>query len=210
MHFRKPILQLFIYCLILGSKVIFAHNPDSSNNIISKTESGQIILQINSSLTAFQQEIIYINGEGAYQSPEEFQNLVLNHFNASFSIIINEKDTLQFKNPQVFLGHETKLVTEIIGLPETVTAIHLKNELFKDIHNNQSVVIFLLDDFPKKKYTLNNTNKHQIAIELKDGKWMELKTVKTDFNFKYVAYIAIPVIALLVFFIVRKRKNISS
>ena len=210
MHYRKPKLQLFIFCLMLTSKILFAHNPDLSNIIISKTDSGQIILQINSSLTAFQQEVIYLNGEGAYQSPEDFQNLVLNHFNATFSIIVNERDTLQFKNPKVFLGHETKLVAEIIGLPETVTTIHLKNELFKDVHNNQSVVIFLLDDFPKEKYTLNKTNTHQIAIELKDGKWNELEIENTDSYFKYLEYAAIPAIVLLLFYVVRKRKNISA
>lgn len=210
MHYRKSIRQLFVFSLMFVGNLVCAHNPDLSNVIISKTDNGQIILQINSSLTAFQQEVIYSNGEGAYQSPEDFKNLVLNHFNTTFSIIINEKDTLQFKNPKVFLGHETKLVAEIIGLPETIKSIHLKNELFKDIHNNQSVVIFLLDDFPKEKYTLNNTNMHQIAIELKDGKWKELKTENVDFDIKYVPYLAILTLIGLLFYVVRKRKNMST
>ncbi|WP_158973636.1 hypothetical protein [Cellulophaga sp. L1A9] len=189
------------------SNVVFAHQPDLSNIIISKTANGQIILQINSSLTAFQQEVNYLNGEGAYKSPKEFRDLVLKHFKTSFYFIVNKKDTLQFKNPKVFLGHETKLVAEIIGLPDSIQTIHLKNELFKDIHNNQSVVIFLLDAFPKEKYFLDLKNNHEIHIELQNELWKKVDLKQTTFKSNYIMYTALLlIICLLLFFIVKKRK----
>lgn len=208
MLYKKPLLHIFLVCLILVSNVLFAHNPDLSNIIISKTNNGQVILQINSSLTAFQQEVNFINGEGFYKTPEEFKHLVINHFKKSFSIIINEKDTLQFKNPQVLLGHETKLVTEIIGLPGTVTSIRLQNNLFKNIYNNQSAVIFLLDGFPKEKYQLNKDNNHHIYIKLKDGIWNDLETEEASFKISYV-FISTALLAFLFYFI-RKRKMKST
>ncbi|MGR7813432.1 hypothetical protein [Lacinutrix undariae] len=208
MLYKKNIKPLLVLGVILISHITFAHQPDVSNIIISKTENGQIILQINSSLTAFQEEVIYKNGKGAYKTPEEFEALAIAHFNTSFSFIVNENDTLQFKNTKLFLGHETKLVTEIIGLPKTVNIIQLKNELFKDIHNNQSTVIFLLEGFPKEKHVLKQDNNHQIHLVLNDETWENTATLNAGFNPVYI--IIILGIAILFFIIKKKRKTIKS
>lgn len=207
MHYKKAVMKSFIFSLMLASNVVFAHNPDLSNIVISRTDNGHVILQINSALTAFQQEVNYINGEGAYKSPEDFQNLALQHFNASFSIIVNDNVTVQFKNPKVYLGHETKLVAEIIGLPEIVNAIRLKNELFKDIHNNQSVVIFLLAGFPKEKHVLNRDNGHELNIVLKDGSWKKWIAENAGFSLKYTPYLIALLLGGLIVYLIRKRKQ---
>lgn len=203
MHFKNTVIKLFVLSLILVSKVTFAHQPDLSNIIISKTNNGQVILQINSSLTAFQQEVIFHNGEGAYKTPEEFQEMVINHFLDGFSFIVNKNDTLQIKNPQVFLGHETKIVAEIIGMPEDVSAINFKADLFKDIHNNQSIVIFLLDKFPTQKYGLANDSSHEIDIQLKDGSWQNTNIKDLGSNINFGSYIGVLVLAFAVFFGIR-------
>jgi hypothetical protein len=189
------------------SNTLLAHQPDLSNVVISKTANGQVILQINSSLTAFQQEVNFVNGEGFYKSPEEFRNLVIKHFNNSFSIIINKKNTLQFKNPKVFLGHETKLVVEIIGLPETINSIQLKNTLFKDIYHSQSIVIFLLEQFPTQKFSLDVDNKYQINVVLKDGNWKNTLEQSSDFDFKCIGALALLFVLASLFVIIIKRQK---
>ncbi|QXP62276.1 hypothetical protein [Polaribacter sp. HaHaR_3_91] len=194
---------------LLMSNTLFAHQPDLSNIVISKTENGQVILQVNSSLTAFQQEVNFVNGEGFYKSPEEFRNLVIKHFNSRFSMIINKKDTLQFKNPKVFLGHETKLVVEIIGLPETINSIQLKNTLFKDIYHSQSIVIFLLEQFPTQKFSLDVDNKYQINLALKKGNWENILEEKMTSNFKYVGYFAILLVISVVFLVIKRKKTVK-
>ncbi|MCL5130279.1 MULTISPECIES: hypothetical protein [unclassified Algibacter] len=199
----------FIIISMLVSHFLFAHQPDLSNVIISKTDNGQIILQINSSLTAFQQEVNYINGEGVYKSPEEFQDLAIAHFKNSFSIVVNDRDTLQLKNPKVFLGHETKLVAEIIGLPDKVNTIDLKNELFKDIYNSQSIIIFLIDEFPKQKFTLNKDNNHEINLESLNGTWQPLKMQSAGFNSNYLIFLVILLAASLLLYFIRKRKKLN-
>lgn len=167
-------------------KVVFAHQLDLSNIIISKTNNGKVILQVNSSLSAFQEEINFNYAQGSYKTPEEFQNLVLQHFLANFSLSINNEENLQFKNPKVFLGHETKLVAEILGLPGTIRAIDIKSEIFKNIYNNQSVVIFMMEGFPKEKYTLDNNNDHEINVIMKNGTWENLKPERASFNLGYL------------------------
>jgi hypothetical protein len=210
MPYKKTILKTFICSIFLMSNFIIAHSPDFSNIIISKTENGQVIIQINAALTAFQHEINYINGEGAYKTPEEFESLVLDHFIDNFSIVINEKDTLQFINPKVFLGHGTKIVSEVVGIPETVNVIQLKNNLFKDIVNNQSMLIFLMDGFPKEKYTLDRENNQQINLELENDTWVQVTHDNSEFKFDY-KYILLSIgilgFVFVLFYFIKKRQT---
>ncbi|WP_405412646.1 hypothetical protein [Maribacter sp. Asnod1-A12] len=201
---KKLLLPLFLTAFLLVSNVLFAHNPDFSSIIISKTENGQIVMQLNSSLTAFQQEVNYVNGEGAYASPEEFQDLVLQLFKSRFSIVLNQDNPFQFKNTKVFLGHETKIVSELIGLPKEVNHIYLKNEVFKDLHNSQSVVVFLLDGFPKERFNLLQNNQHEVNITLEEGKWIEPIKQSVPAPFKYLPYLITLMIGGFLFFVSRK------
>jgi len=201
---KKLLLPLFLTAFLLVSNVLFAHNPDFSSIIISKTENGQIVMQLNSSLTAFQQEVNYVNGEGAYASPEEFQDLVLQLFESRFAIVLNDNITLQFKNSQVFLGHETKIVSELVGLPEEINHIYLKNELFKDLYNSQSVVVFLLDEFPKEKFTLQRDNQHELNLTLKKGKWEAPIDKRDDTPLKYLPFLITFIIGGFLLFVSRK------
>ncbi|SDR92644.1 hypothetical protein SAMN05216503_1414 [Polaribacter sp. KT25b] len=207
--FHKKKYNNFYFIFLLMSNTLFAHQPDASNIIISKTDNGQVILQITSSLTAFQQEVNFINGEGYYKTPEEFRNLVIKHFKNRFSLIINKNDTIKFKNPKVFLGHETKLVAEIIGLPEAIKNIQIKNTIFKDIYLSQSMVIFLLSQFPTSKYSLNVDNKYQINLSLKDGNWEKVIAKKTSSYLKYAGYFASLLVLLAMFFVFRKKNKLN-
>ncbi len=61
----------------------------------------------------------------------------------------------------VILGHKTKIVAEIVDMPNNVQAIYVKNEIFKDIHNNQSIVVFSVVGFPAiTNFELTNDNGH--------------------------------------------------
>ncbi|MBU2997114.1 hypothetical protein KO500_11755 [Cellulophaga baltica] len=208
MLYKKSYFKIVVCALLFVSNSIFAHSPDFSNIIISKTESGQVIMQINTSLTAFQHEINFLNGEGAYKTPDEFKTMALDLFKNNFSIVINEKDTLQFKNSQIFLGHETKIVTELIGMPETVNVIQVQNNIFKDITNNQCVLIFMMDGFPKEKYTLDRDNNDRIDLEFEDGKWVQITEDNSGFDYKYILLsIGILFVVFIMFYLIKKRQT---
>jgi len=203
---KTRLLLFLFFSVIWVSNTTLAHSPSYSNIIISKLENGQVILQINSSLTAFHQEVDYINGESAYASPEEFQNLVLDHFKSRFSFIVNKKDTLRLHNPKVFLDHETKIVAELLGLPEKINAIYIRNKLFKDINNSQSVVIFLLNGFPKEKFTLHRDNDHQTQLDLEDGMWKEPTLENHASKLKFIPFLITLIIGGFLNYIFDKMK----
>lgn len=207
----KNMKHLLIFIFLLVGTTTFAHQIDLSTIILSKTENGKVVMQINSSMTAFQGEINYLNPKNSYKSPDDFRNLVIKHFLKNFSMILNEKDTLKFVNPIVILGHETKIVVEVTGIPKNVYSISLKNKLFKDIHDSESAVVFLLKGFPEKThYELNDENNHELDIALIDSNWVTVVRNNPFSYLKYALYIGLIAVIGLLFYFIRKRKNSQS
>ena len=177
-----------------------------STVLFSKTDDGKIVMQINSSLTAFQGEVNYNNPKNSYATPEEFQQLVIKHFYKNFSIEVNGDVELKFINPIVILGHETKLVAEVVGMPEQLTSIFVKNEVFKDIYNNQSLVIFGLNGFPENKnFVVNKENNYQLNLELKDKIWQVSKNGEQKSY--YLIYILVALLASIAIYAITKNKK---
>lgn len=204
-HPIKWILGMMI--TLLCSATAWSHQPDLASIIISKTADGKTILQINSSLTAFQTEINYHYGKAAYSSPEAFRKLVMQHFAKTFSIVANENDSLQFINPLVVLGHETKYVTEIKGLPLSLTSLQINTTFFKEIHNNQAVVALLFADFPAhKNYEINRDTFYQLELAYVDNQWQIVKPMDTQKYLYYSIYIlSFVALCLFVYFMVKKK-----
>lgn len=191
-------------------EIAMAHQSNLSTTIFSRTESGEVIMQISSSLTAFQGEINYNNPKNAYKSVEEFRDLVLKHFFNTVSMVLNETETLSFINPTVLLGHETKIVAEVMGIPSDLKTLHLKNEFFKDMDNNQSVVIFSLERFPvKNNCVLNNDNKQELNILFQGDHWENFDDMALPFYLKFLILLTILLVMGLVFYLIRKKRKES-
>lgn len=152
-----------------------AHQPDLSTSLFSTTKDGKHILQITSALTAFKGEVEFIYSEDSYKSPEEFKDLVIQHFRENSCFIVNETDTLSFSNPMVILGHETKLVVEVIGLPEKINSFYYRNGIFKDMPRNKMALLFMIEGFPKDQLILDTENEHSLHLELNNGLWERYK-----------------------------------
>ena len=192
----------FVFTSIFTS----AHQIDMSTVLFSKTNDGKIVMQVTSSLTAFQGEVNYNNPKNSYATPEEFQQLVIKHFYKNFSIEVNGDVELKFINPIVILGHETKLVAEVVGMPEQLTSIFVKNEVFKDIYNNQSLVIFGLNGFPENKnFVVNKENNYQLNLELKDKIWQVSKNGEQKSY--YLIYILVALLASIAIYAITKSKK---
>lgn len=81
---------------------------------------------------------------------------------------------MQFKHPLVLLGHETKLIVEVLNIPKDIQHIYYTNTMFKDLPHNQMTTIMITDGFPKEQYVLDNDNKQTIVLEKQDGKWISI------------------------------------
>ncbi len=173
MLIRKYFSILKTVCFIVlssGFKPTYAHNPDIASLMIYE-QNGKSILLIKSSLTAFEGEVDYVFGKNAYKTPEEFNQLVIQHFIKNCSLIVNG-NKLDFSNIQVQLGHETNLFAELINMPEKISAIDVKCALFKDMSNNKCTLILATKGLPQQQYLLNNSNNHQVKLKVEDNTWV--------------------------------------
>lgn len=205
---NKIIKQCLFFMALFVSFASYAHQPDVSTAVLSKTDDGKYILQITSSLSAFEGEIDYLYSKGAYKTPEDFIKLVVDHFNKNVFFIVNEKDTLKFGKPLVLLGHESKLVVEVLNFPKNINSFYFRNTMFKDMPHNQMAVMMLIEGFPKEQYILANENEQTIQLELKEGAWVtndsdELKMK----NVLYISFFLILAMLPLVYIRYRHRKN---
>lgn len=205
---NKIVKQCLFFISLFVSFASYAHQPDLSTAVLSKTDDGKYILQITSSLSAFEGEIDYLYSKNAYKTVDAFKRLVVDHFNKNVFLIVNEKDTLKFSDPLVLLGHESKIVVEVLNVPKNINAIYIKNTLFKDMPHNQMAVIMLVDGFPKEQYILENENKQTIQLKLKEGSWVtnESNEIKMK-NILYISLFLMLALIPLIYVKYRDRKN---
>ena len=193
---------------MLGAKVVQAHEPDLSNLMIYE-QNGKCFLVIKSSLTAFEGEIDYMFGKNAYKSPEEFQLLVIKHFQNNCLVMIND-EKIAFKNPKVMLGHETTLFAELANTPNKFNSIYVRNTLFKDMPSNMSEIILMFKGLAQKQYILSNGNEHEVKLKVENNNWIVVKPkglfYKTS-NLLFLGVLFLTVSAVIMIAI-RKKKNI--
>ncbi len=200
-------VQLIIFLLCF--KAVSAHTPDLASVMIYN-QNGSSILVMKSALTAFEGEVDYIFGKDAYKTPEEFNQLVIQHFQKNCVIIANG-DTLKFSNVQVQLGHETNLFAELDNLPETIESFYVSNTFFQDTHNNQCEVILALNGYPQKQYVLNDDNNHVVKLEMNAKEWVVDENTDA-LNFapgSLVGLAALSIAAILALAIIRRKYKLS-
>lgn len=164
---------LTIMLSVLFSFNVKAHDPSYSSTILIEQEDGSWVLQIHSALTAFEHEVHTNYGKDSYKTPEEFNNLVIQHLLKNLSIKSNSKNTVTFKNGYVKLGHESSAVFEVVGIPKKVTKVLFTNSSFKDVHHNQNTLIISKKGFKKQNFLLNDSNQHSVELKVSKSQFVK-------------------------------------
>jgi hypothetical protein len=175
-----------MYKFILFLGILFfswsakAHQPDVSTTMLIERENNTWVLQISASLTAFQQEVRTHFSETPYKTPAAFKEMVLTHVKNTLDIKLNNMVDISFGKGSVILGHETKVVFEIFGIPADIQSLYVKNEVFKDIHRSQSALVISKDGFTKEHFVLNDANNHTFELEVKGNAFVAIADTKND------------------------------
>jgi hypothetical protein len=156
---------------IMTSTLTWAHQPGISSTTLIEGESGQWIIQLNSSLTSFQHEVKNAFGEDSYASADQFNQLVIKHFREHLTIKMNG-NKMTLTNGYVKLGHATTVVFELSGDFGNVDDIFVKNEAFKNIHDSRSVFRIIKEEYKKNEIILNNKNNYQVNVSLEDNRFV--------------------------------------
>jgi len=178
---------IVVLCSMLG----YAHNPDVSTTMLVEKENNIWVLQISSSLTAFQQEVRTHFSETPYKTPEEFQQMVLEHIKNNLEISYNNGSKINFGQGIVKLGHETKVVFEVFGIPSNLQSLQVTNTTFKDIGRSQSALFIFKDGFSKDQFILNNENEHSLELKASGNKFVIVNQQNAGFDSKYIILIVL-------------------
>jgi hypothetical protein len=156
--------KLFFVLLLISGAGLQAHQADISTTMLVERGEGQWLLQINASLAAFEYEVKTVFPEATFDSPEAFQQLVLDLMLANLEIDFNDGTKAKLHNGIVKLGHETNVVFELKSVPGDLASVSVRNTTFKDIHRNQSALVFLKKGFESKQQILDGSNGHTIRL----------------------------------------------
>ncbi len=157
-------MRFLILCLLFTANASMAHQPDLSTTMLFQRPDGNWMLQITSSLSAFQEAIKVRFPDKTYSDAQEFQKLVLAHLRENLFFCVNNDDTLQLGNAFVKMGHETSVVFEVSAVPEQISTLEAQNCSFRYIHGNQSVLILNKEGLSMKHILLNNDNAHRAHL----------------------------------------------
>ncbi|MEQ9100082.1 MAG: hypothetical protein RIF36_15655 [Imperialibacter sp.] len=168
---KKIMKSILAMVAFLSATSAIAHQPDISSFTLIEKETGQWMLQLNASMTAFQYEVRNAYGEDSYASAEEFNQLLLTHLKEQIDIRINDKE-VAFENGMVMLGHATTVAFELYGVPDTVEEVFVANKGFQSIHRSQVIFSIVKEGLARSRFVLNEANDYQLNASLKGNQLM--------------------------------------
>lgn len=200
--------------LFLSAWSVQAHQTEISSTMLVEQDNNTWVIQIRSALTAFDQTIKA--NYPKYESAEAFQALVLQHLKNNLQIRFNDQDVVTLKNGAVKLGHETSVVFEVIGVPEKIESVFVKNSSFKSINHSQGALLIFKKGFDRKQFTLNKKNDYELQLQAANNQFIPVNpTVLTSgftTNYKYAgilfALIGLGLLTLTFLWSIHKRQHL--
>ncbi|SDR67598.1 hypothetical protein [Christiangramia echinicola] len=174
----------------------FAHQPEISSTVLAEMDDNKWVLQISASLSAFQEEIKIHFSESPYETPDDFREMVLQHIANNLHFRFNETEGLKLNNGKVMLGHETKVIFEVTGMPSEIESAEVTNFTFKDIHRSQSALVLLKKDFAKNQFLLNDANDYKINLVVAENEFVINEIQKASFSSLSMIFLIIGTVGL--------------
>lgn len=200
MQTRKKIKSLLIVlCVLCFSFKALAHQSDTSTTMLVQQKDHTWVLQISASLTAFQQEVKTHFSDTPYKTPEEFKQMVLAHIKNNIHISFNGNKEIALENGIAQLGHESKVVFKVSGIPEYIHTATIKNTSFNNIYKSKSALILLKEGFNKKHFVLNDANNHSLSLQVNGNNFVEVTTHTASLFSPIMVMIIIAIVGLLFF-----------
>ncbi len=164
-----PMKQLLLLFVLALAGNLYAHQSDVSTTMLVEQEPGKWQLYLNCSLNAFEYEVKQHFGEQSFTTPEEFQDLVLQHLQRNLDVRFNGGNRAVLSGGKVKLGHETGVVFTLVEVPDGPRELRLTNTVFADIHQNRSILVVLMKDREKVQLELSADNAHTAHLNLGTG-----------------------------------------
>ena len=176
---------------------------------MAEQEDHKWVLQVRSALTAFEYEIEAHFGKSSYASPEEFQELVVDYVRGHISILFNDTNAVVLQNGMVKLGHETNVIFQLAGIPETIHSLAVENRSFSDIPRNQSALMVFKEGFSKDQFMLNENNGHSIKLKVGSAKFEAVEQVQEAAQSSLLIFAGVLLALSVIYFAFKNRQILS-
>lgn len=122
--------------------------------------------------------------------------MVLEHIKNNLEIRFNDGKAISLRQGMVKLGHETKVVFEVVGIPSEIRSVYIKNTAFKDISRNQNAFLLFKDGFAKDQFVLNQANAHTLQLNVSGNTFVETGKSRAGFFSPYLGLASIGLLGI--------------
>ncbi|GAK75913.1 hypothetical protein JCM19296_1510 [Nonlabens ulvanivorans] len=212
MLYKKTVKFLLLFLFVIGPGFVEAHNPSQSGTLLYQINDTDWAVQVSSSLSAFEGEVAFRFGKDSFASPEEFKEQVIQLLSENINISFNGGKNLKLVSPLVILGHETKVVFQILNVPNSINSLTVKNSSFKNVSRNKSLLVVAEKNGAKNKFTLESSNDHTVNLISSDQGLIIVKEEKASSLLNIwtlsIAGLLLIMIIGLIYFKNKKQKNV--
>ncbi|KAG1658329.1 hypothetical protein GQR58_023086 [Nymphon striatum] len=105
--------------------------------------------------------------------------MVIEHIKNNLQLSFNDSQNITLGKGDVRLGHETKVVFQVFGIPSDIKSVLVKSTVFDDIHRSQSALVLLKEGFNKEQFVLNDANNHTMELQVNGNEFAEVEENNT-------------------------------
>lgn len=208
---KKKTHLVFAFLWFFMPMVMLGHSTSQSSTVLVETKDGQWTLQVRAALSAFEGVVNKEYTIKAYNTLEEFEELVFKLMSKSLTLNVDGNE-IKLNNPKIRLGHET-LVVYLINMPENFKTVELNNNTFQEVFKSKNTFMILKNGVNRNLFTLDKTNKFAAKVELQKDKFVLLDGTKSlaEGSVSWYVLISLFVLGFIAFMVkIRKKNTLSS
>lgn len=160
---------IIFFIILCNAQIGFAHGADISTLVFKENKDQTWSLQVRSSLDAFRKEVKTYFYDCPYKTPEEFNEQVLEHFENTLKISINDNEKISLENGKVKLGHEAVVFYNNIKLPKNFNSIKITGTMFKEIYRSKVKILIIKSGFENIPFMLSKKNRFSVDLHAEDN-----------------------------------------
>ncbi len=177
-----------------------AHAHNGQISTLSLSRQGSVwTLSLSASITAFNYELEAENpGLNLKElTPQELISLLMKRVSSTIEIAANGTHQVKLVNGAIHPGHQTDILYELEGMPDSLQALSLSLHSFS--HNPNHSCVFLLEPtVGNNRFILTQGNNFTVSLQRKNATVFE--PVKTN-RVSVIPWLAILGLLIMVFFV---------
>lgn len=183
-------MRKYLFIFLLIPLFMEGHSPQISTLAIVKDKDAHWTLHISASLSAFQ----YALENKSNMTNMAFQKELIESLKKSIQIKNGIFNSIQLKDGQCHLGHQTDVRFSLMNMPNDLENISIKLLFFEHIYNHYVVFKVIDSEKESNQYILNSGN--DFTANVKKNQQTIMIQAPSNFSFYYL-FLILPIMLYL-------------